>query len=92
MTGRTIHYTELPAPQPGSALEAESNTYRREAARLLAEGLEGKHVLIKGNTIIGIYDTDDEAMEEGRRRYLVPRQPYLVHQIQTWERVIRTRS
>jgi hypothetical protein len=86
----SIHYTELPPSTGGQPLDAEWETYRREVGRLLAEGNEGKHVLIKGETIIGIYDTDDEAMDEGRRRYLL--QGYLVHQIQTWERLYRTRN
>ncbi len=65
-------------------------TYSHEVGRLIAEGHEGKFVLIKNETIIGIYDNDDEASDEGRRRYLM--QGYLVHQIQTWERVYRTRN
>jgi len=86
-SGRTIHYTELPPGQPGGQLEREWNTYRREAGRLLAEGLEGHHVLIKGEEIIGIYDTHEQALAEGYRRYA--RQPFFVHEVEEWERVIR---
>jgi hypothetical protein len=85
-----LHYTELPAPQPGGPPDPEWETYRREVGRLIAEGNEGKHILIKGDAIIGIYDTDKEAITEGYRRYL--HEPFLVHQIQTWERVYRTRQ
>jgi hypothetical protein len=83
----TIHYTELPPPPPGSPLEVEGNTYRREVGRLLAEGHEGRHVLIKGDQILGIWDTNEEALEEGYRRFLL--QPFLVQQIQTRERLWR---
>jgi hypothetical protein len=83
-----IHYTQLPPAPPDNVLAAENATYRREVGRLLAEGYEGKHVLIKGDTIVGIYDTDEEAMAEGYKRFLMQR-PFLVHQIQTWERVLR---
>jgi hypothetical protein len=86
---RMLHYTELPAPQPGSPLAREVEFYRREVGRLLAEGHEGKWVLIKGEEIIGIYDTEDAAMAEARERYLVPRQPCLVQKIQTYQRVSR---
>jgi hypothetical protein len=81
----TIHYTELPDPSPSDVLATEWNTYRREVARLLAEGNEGRHVLIKDDQIIGIWGTHLEALDGGYRRYLG--QPILVHQIQTRERV-----
>jgi hypothetical protein len=85
-----IHYTELPPSQRGQPGDPEWETYRREVGRLLAEGNEGKYILIKEETIIGIYDTRDEAMDEGRRRYLLS--GYLVHQIQTWERLVYVRN
>jgi hypothetical protein len=84
--GRTIHYTELRPAEPNDPIGVEWDTYRREVGRLIAEGHEGKFVLIKGNAILGIYDTKDEADDEGRRRYLL--QPRLVHQIRTLEPVI----
>src|SRR5438270_39537 len=81
----TIHYTELPPPGPNDPLELEWNTYRREVARLLAEGQEGRHVLIKGEEIVGIYDTRDHALEVAYQRFLD--EPFFVHQIQTRERL-----
>ena len=83
----TIHYTELPDSTPGDVLATEWNTYRREVARLLAEGNEGRHVLIKGDQIIGIWDTHLEALDAGYSRFLG--QPFFVHQIQTRERLYR---
>lgn len=87
---RTIHYTELPASEPGTPLDVEWETYRREAGRLLAEGNEGRHVLIKGTEILGIWDSHEDALGEGYKRFLL--QPFLVHQIQTRERLYRVRG
>jgi hypothetical protein len=86
----SIHYTELPPPGPNNPLEVEWNTYRREVARLLAEGQEGRHVLIKGEEIVGIYDTHLDALGAGYERFWG--QPFLTHQIQTRERLYRIRG
>jgi len=83
----TIHYTELPPSKPGDTLAEEWETYRREVGRLLAEGNEGRYILIKGKEIIGIWDTRDEAFATADQRF--PRQPFLVHQIQERERILR---
>ena len=83
----TIHYSELPEAKPDSPLYREWEFYRQEAVRLLAEGNAGRHVLIKDAQIIGIWDTHDEAAAAGYQRFLG--QPFLVHQIQERERVLR---
>jgi len=81
----TVHYTELLPAHPNSPLAVEWELYRREVGRLLAEGYEGKHVVIKGDQIIGLYDTHLEALGEANKRFL--RQSFLIHQVQTRERV-----
>jgi hypothetical protein len=86
----TIHYTELPNAKPGDTLYHEWTTYCREVGRWLAEGHEGKWVLIKGETVLGLYDTRQAARAEGLRRYLM--ESFLVHQIQTEEPVYRIRG
>ena len=83
----TIHYSELPPSKPGEALAEEWETYRREVGRLLAEGNEGRFILIKGGQIIGIWDTRAEAFAAADQRF--PLQPILVHQIQERERIYR---
>jgi hypothetical protein len=83
----TVHSSELPAAVPDSPLFREWNFYRREVARLLAEANGGRHLLIKGEQIIGIWDTHEEAMRPGHARFLG--QPFLVHQSQERERVLR---
>jgi len=86
-TARTIPWTELPPADPNEALAAEWETYRREVGRLLAEGQEGKFALIKGDEIIGIYDTWDEARRIGLEKYLL--QGHMVRPILSREPVIR---
>ena len=86
----TIHNTELPEASPDSPLYEAWNAYRREVGRLLAEGQEGKFVLVKDDAVIGFYDTWDAAREAGRRRYLLS--PFLVHQVQTREPILRLRG
>jgi hypothetical protein len=88
--GKTVHYTELPDVPPDSPLFQESTTYRRELPRLLAEGHEGKFVLIKGSEIIGLFDTSDEAYA-----ILLQRFGYcdcFIQQIRTYEPLFRTRA
>ena len=86
-TAKTIPWTELPPADPNEALAAEWETYRREVGRLLAEGHDGKYVVIKGDEIIGIYDTWDEARRVGLERYLL--QGHMVRPILSREPVIR---
>src|SRR5262249_9815048 len=77
----TIHYTDLPPARLDSPLYQEWNFYRREVGRLLAEGQEGRFLLIKGEEIIGIWDTKEEADAIAHQEY--PMQSHLIHQILT---------
>ena len=66
----TIHWTELAEATPGSRIATEWNFYRRQVGRLLAEGHEGKWVLVKGEEIVGIWDTQKEADQVRAQRFL----------------------
>jgi hypothetical protein len=83
----TISYRDLPPAQPGSPLAVECDFYRQEVGRLLAQGHAGRHVLIKGPELIGIYDTHEGALAEGYQRFRG--QDFFVHEIQAEERVYR---
>jgi hypothetical protein len=83
----TIHFTQLPEDTTGGRTATEWNYYRREVARLLAEGHEGKWVLIKGEEIVGIWDTQGEADQIRLQRFLM--QDVLLQQIRTHEPVLR---
>jgi hypothetical protein len=84
---QTIHYTELPEDTSGGPLSREWNFYRREVGRMLAEGHEGRWVLIKGEEIVGIWDTEGEADAVRLERFLM--QPVLMKRICTREPVLR---
>jgi hypothetical protein len=83
----TIPYTELAEAPPDSPLATEWNYYRREVGRLLSEGRTGKWLLIKGEEIIGIWDTQAEADAVRLQRF--PSQPVLQKQILEREPLIR---
>ena len=83
----TIHWSELPEKPLDSPLYHEWNFYRREVGRLLAEGHEGRWVLIKGDAIVGIWDTKDEARAVALARYFSEHS--LTQQIRSREPVLR---
>jgi len=86
----TIPHTQLPEAKPDDVLFLEWTTYRREVGRWLADGHEGQWVLIKGDRVLGLYDTRTEARAEGLKQYLM--ESFLVHQIQREEPVYRLRG
>jgi len=67
----TLPYTELPSGSPDSPIASEWNLYRARVGRLLAEGQENRWVLIKGEVIIGIWDTEEEARAVALHKYLM---------------------
>jgi hypothetical protein len=83
----TIHYTELPDGAPDSPFKTEWDFYRRTVGRFLAEGHEGKWLLIKGEEIVGMWDTEEEANQVRVQRFLM--EPVLMKQILTREPIIR---
>ncbi len=83
---RTIHYTELPDLPPEDPLCREWDFFRRELPRLLAEGHEGKFVLVKGEEIIGLFPTEDDAVRVGYAKFLP--ESFLVEAIRTEERIL----
>jgi hypothetical protein len=87
---KNVDYGALPAARPGESLADEWNTYRREVGRLLAEGQERRYVLIKGQEIIGIYETWKQARGEGLKRY--QSEPFFVHEIRVHEPYFRARG
>jgi hypothetical protein len=84
---RTIPFTQLPESPPDSPTATEWNMYRRTVGRLLAEGHEGKWLLIKGEEIVGIWATLAEADAIRSERFLG--QAVLLKQILAQEPVLR---
>lgn len=85
--GPHIHFTELPAAAPGEPLAEEWNCFRNEVGRLLAEGHEGRWVLIVGDKTVGIWDEETEAREAAAT---YSHRPTLVRRILTREPTLRT--
>jgi hypothetical protein len=83
----TIHYSELPPARPDHLLGKEWNTYRSQVGRLLAEGNQGRWVLIKGEEIVGIWDTQEEATEVRNQRFCM--QDVVLRQILEREPILR---
>jgi hypothetical protein len=50
-------------------LEREIGTYYRELPRLIAEGHEGRYTLIRGEELLSIWDTLEEAATAGHDRF-----------------------
>lgn len=83
----TIHWTELKEDVSGRADATDWNQYVKQVGRLLAEGHEGRWVLIVGGEIIGIYDTEAEGDQVRAHRFL--KQPVLLQQVLTREPILR---
>ena len=86
----TIPYMNLPELPAGHVLFHEWQTYRRELPRLLDEGNEGKFALIKGDEILGLYDSWDEARAEGLRRFLLA--AHMIKRVLSQEPLLRIRG
>jgi len=82
-----IPYTQLPDAPPDSPIAAEWNLYRRIIGGLLAEGKEGKWLLIKNEAVVGIWDTEAEAETVRLEPFLM--QPVLMKQILSREPLLR---
>jgi hypothetical protein len=55
--------------RPDSPLKVEWELFRRERPRLLAEGHEGRWVLVKGQELVGVFDTWEEAGRVGVQKF-----------------------
>jgi hypothetical protein len=67
------------------ALEREQATYERELPTLLDR--LGKFAVISGDTIAGVYDTFEDALQVGYDRFGL--NPFAVHQIELEPQVAR---
>jgi hypothetical protein len=83
----TVHATQLPEVRSDSPLATEWNFYRTIVGRLLAEGHEGKWILIKNEEIVGIWDTEAKAVAVHLERFA--EQPVLLKQLLAREPILR---
>jgi hypothetical protein len=89
LTGPKIHYTELGPARPDDPNGLAWETYRREVARLIAEGHEGKYVLLHDDEIAGIYESWEDAKREGLLRFCVNGRHSMIRHILTYEATIK---
>lgn len=86
----TIHHSDLPEAPPGDPLSREWNTYRREVGRLLAEGQADRFVLIKGDEVLELFDSSDQARTAGLTTFLA--EPFLVRPVRERDPWVRVRG
>jgi adenosylmethionine-8-amino-7-oxononanoate aminotransferase len=67
------------------ALEVELATYKSKLPKLIADGNEGKFVLIKGDDLVDVFGTYEDAIKAGYAKFSL--EPFLVRQIQSVEHV-----
>jgi hypothetical protein len=75
---------DMPADQAGAA---EFSIFKREVARLIAEGHKGRFALIKGGEILSVWDTERDAIQAGRERFGT--EPFVVQEVQWYLRRLR---
>lgn len=59
-------------------LQDELKVYQQKKQELLAKAV-GKYVLIKGNEVVGVFDTDTDAVSRGYEKF--GNVPFLVKQV-----------
>ncbi len=67
------------------ALDREIQTYNERLQELLGAGSVGKFVLIKGDRIVGTYDTYADALKIGYEQFKL--EPFMVKQIAPAEKI-----
>ncbi|MBL8799087.1 MAG: hypothetical protein JNM56_34695 [Planctomycetia bacterium] len=87
MTTQTQARTSTPPPPAAELLAAELAAYQQELPRLLADGQEGRWVLIQGSEVAGIGDTFADAVQAGDERFGLT--PFLVQRILAEKRPAR---
>jgi hypothetical protein len=65
--------------------ERETQAYLREKERLLAKGERGRFALVKGDEVIGVWDTARDAAQAGYEKFGV-REPFMVKEVQAEEK------
>jgi hypothetical protein len=82
-SSRAVRAGESVSAAPDRPFVQEWECFLREVDRLVAEGHEGRWALIKGEQVIGLFDTDREALKEAERHPSNDFEPFLVKRVQT---------
>ena len=75
---------DIPQREP---FAEEWRAFKREAPRLVSEGKAGKFAVLKGDDLVGVWDTLSDADLAGRRQF--GGAPFLVQEIQLYLKPMR---
>jgi hypothetical protein len=79
---------DLPDPPAGEPYAEEWKTFKREVYRLMWGGNKGRFALIKGDRVLSVWDTQDDAIQAGRERF--GQKPIFVQEVQLYVKPIRS--
>ena len=79
---------QVPDPPLGEPFAEEWRTFKREVYRLMCAGNKGRFALVKGDLILSVWDTCDDAIQAGRERFA--EEPFLVQEVQLYVKTIRS--
>lgn len=82
--GEAMSSTSLATHMTAESLKREIETYNAKLSELVGSSL-GKFVLIKGDTVEGVYDTYADALKIGYERFKL--EPFMVKQVAPAERI-----
>jgi hypothetical protein len=84
--GKLVH--EIPDPAEGEPFADEWKTFKREVYRLMCHGGRGRFALIKGDKVVSVWDTHNDAIQAGRERF--GQEPFMVQEIQLYVKPLRS--
>jgi hypothetical protein len=73
---------QVPDIPDGEPFAQEWQTFKREVYRLVGEGQAGRFALLKGDQLVGVWDTRLAAAEAGRQQF--GGEPFLIQEIQLY--------
>jgi hypothetical protein len=83
----TVPYTDVPPLPPDTPFATEWGVLREAMPRLLAEGHDGHAAIVRGKSIVGVYENRTDALLDAMRRF--PDGQYIVPYIESRIRVIK---
>ncbi len=75
-----IPLDDVPDIADGEPFAEEWRAFKQRAQRLVQEGHTGRYALLKGNQLVGVWDSLDAADLQGRQQF--KGEPFLVQEIQ----------
>jgi hypothetical protein len=79
---------QVPEPPGGERFLEEWKTFKREVYRLMCCGNRGRFALIKGERVISIWDTENDAIQAGRERF--GQEPLFIQEVQLYLKPLRS--